>query len=288
MKKGLKLLLCVDWEGLSLQEDNLQALIEFKKRWAIPFLHFMNPAYFTSKSLQERVEQVDFTPFVAGEDQWGLHLHGARHFVEACKVPFQNHSTFAKAGDQNPGEFIGHEVMLNSYSVADFEKMLLKSQEIFQNQGWPSPRLFRAGGWMMNPEYIPSLKKFGFWADCSAAPAEVLNNTGWQGEPLQRYLSILWGHLNVFSQPFLDQDFWQIPNNGGAIDYWKSDCEPLQWAHQLADETNPFAVITIHQETAAQHLPKLDLFLKSLNFSEEDQFLNKTKLMSSFLECSFS
>lgn len=280
MKNGLKLLLCVDWEGLSLEEENLQALRQFRERWAIPLLHFLNPAYFTSRTLREQASHVEFHEFFTGDDWVGLHLHGARHWVEACGLPFRQGPTFSKAGDQNSREFQGHEVMLHTYSGEEFERMLEKSREIFAEQGWPQPKAFRAGGWMLNPDHLSILREWGFAMDSSRAPAQVLQNTGWQGEPIHKYLEILWGDLDETSQPFFDQGLWHFPNNFGAIDYWQSP--PVEWAQSLASPDHPWAVITLHQETAARHLSKLENFLERL------QFLNNTKLMSSFLESSCS
>jgi hypothetical protein len=283
MKKALRLLLCVDWEGLSLQEENIRALQAFRERWAIPLLHFMNPAYFTSKSLRPQAQALDFSRVIKADDLWGLHLHGAKNFIQACGISFQEAPTFAWAGDQNPGEFYGHEVILNTYGIEDFSQMIATALAIFRDQGWPRPSIFRAGGWMGCPEFYPVLKRWGFWADSSSAPPTVIARTGWQNEPLHRYLKVLWGHLDPFSQPFLDHGFPQIPNNGGAIDYWSQPAH--QWARDLARLSDPLAVVTVHQETAAQHLWKLDHLLQELLLGG-GHFLNKTKLMSSFLESS--
>ncbi len=263
MKKGLKLLLCVDWEGLSLEPENLEALQSFKKRWAIPLLHFMNPAYFTSKKWSGRARTIDWTPYLQ-ESVLGLHLHASRHFIEYCGLSFRPGPCFSRLGDQNPQEFQGHEVMLHAYSVYEFRKMLEVSAQLFSQVDWPRARFFRAGGWMMSPDFFPALKDYGFCADSSSTSPENLDHTCWQGEPLQRYLQILWGHQSDRSQPYQDQEFWQIPNNGGAIDYWQSQDRVLNWARQLLNQENPTAVITIHQETAAQHLWKLDGFLNNL------------------------
>ncbi len=263
MKTGLNLLLCVDWEGLSLEQENLEALQSFKKRWAIPLLHFMNPAYFTSKKLKERAQTMDWTPFL-DETAMGLHLHASRHFVESCGLSFRDGPCFSRQGDQNPQEFQGHEVMLHTYSVFEFKTMLAVSADIFSQWNWPQAHFFRAGGWMMNPDFIPALKDQGFCADSSSTSPENLNHTCWQGEPLQRYLQILWGQQSDRSQPYQDQGFWHIPNNGGAIDYWQSEDRVLNWAGELLKQDGSTAVITIHQETAAQHLWKLDGLLNNL------------------------
>ena len=264
MSKSLNIVLSVDWEGLSLEKRDLQALANFKKRWVNPFVHYMNPAYLTDNKLKKYAVQQAVASVVDGGDEWGLHLHAPKHFVQASGVQPRTAPSFSALGDSYSGEGHGQEVMLLAYSSEEFEKMLVYSKQLFAEQGWPQPKSFRAGGWMLDPEFFESLKKHEFVFDSSATPASSVEGSCWQGESLHRYLSLLWGDFNKGSQPQqVLPDFYEVPNNFGAIDYWQGLEVLLQQSLQLSDQQG-LAVITIHQETAAEYLPRLEEFLQHL------------------------
>ncbi len=259
------MVLSVDWEGLSLFERDLQTLVQFKERWVAPLVHYMNPAYFTQKNLAGKADPETVLSVIKDEDEWGLHLHAPRHFVEAAGLNLRLSPSFSNLGDSNDGEVQGQEVMLLAYSPEEFEQMLEFSKRKFTELGFPLPQSFRAGGWMLDPDFFPILKQQGFKVDSSAAPATSLEGSCWQGESLQRYMQILWGEISQSSRPQeVLPDFYEVPNNLGAIDYWK---DPEVLVNQVIEgikNEQSCAVITIHQETASEHLGQLDFFLKNL------------------------
>ncbi len=266
MLSGLGIQITIDWEGLSLQSQSLERLQSFRQRWQVPITHFMNPAYFTHPLLQGRAKEIRFRDVIVPGDQWGLHLHGTKHFVDAAGVSFQSSPSFSGRGDGNPGFDRGHEVMLHTYDDRGLHRLLAFALRIFREQGFPRPLAFRAGGWMMNPQQFSVLEALGFQIDSSAAPAGSLDGSCWERDQLQRLLSILWPQVTEFSQPYTTEgsSVLEVPNNLGAIDYWTDEGVLLHAKRALAvAHTQPhLIVITGHQETAIEHLDKLDRFLE--------------------------
>ena len=268
MEPGLNVILTVDWEGLSLEIENLQRIQCFKERWGVPLVHYMNPAYFTQSSLKEKSISLVIQNLIKKDDELGLHLHGPRHFIEATGVPFRAQPSFAVGGDSYNGAYRGQEVMLHTYSKDEFAQILDFSLDLMKSSGFTDPKSFRAGGWMMDEEKIETLFEFGIQVDSSAAPAQSLDGSCWQGESLQRYLSILWGDIQETSQPYwcADSKVLEVPNNLGAIDYWRSEkiADKASQCLSLAREKNHVVVVTAHQESANKYFSYLDNFMEEL------------------------
>lgn len=291
MEAGLDIILTVDWEGVSLESENLKRIQSFKQRWSVPIVHYMNPAYFTDPGLSQKFHSSIIKKLIMDDDELGLHIHTPRHFVEAAGVSFRSQPSFSTAGDSHLGAQCGQEVMLHAYSKTDFAKFLSYSYSVFENYGFPAPRSFRAGGWMLDEEKIAVLAEFKILIDSSAAPAEVLDGSCWQGESLQRYLSILWGNINKNSQPYWHpRGVLEVPNNLGAIDYWKTtDVTPLVSKNvKLAESKRNILVVTAHQESAAQHFSLLDQFMEQLKQEKKVsvRFINQQELLPVFAEAS--
>lgn len=265
----LDIIISVDWEGTSLEEKNLASLRDFKKRYHVPFLHYMNPAYFTHPALKNRDISSQLNRCIFEDDEMGLHLHGPRHLIEQCGVKFRSQPSFTVQGDAHEGAMRGQEVMLHTYNQSEFSQLLFFSTHLFKKQGWSDLKSFRAGGWMISPEQVRCLSDFGFKFDSSAVSPQSLVGTSWEGESLHRYSEILWGHISHASLPYWvgHSEILEVPNNLGAIDYWSS-----QHLHYNCQESASLAknkgyhlvVVTAHQETFHQYCSRLEKFINEL------------------------
>jgi len=286
MNTGLHVILTVDWEGLSLRSENLSRIQRFKETWGFPIVHYMNPAYFTHPELKNKENSSSALNLIKRDDETGLHLHGPRHFIVAAGVAFKAQPSFAVAGDSYTGADMGQEVMLHAYSQSEFAQILAFSFSLFRHKGFKLPESFRAGGWMLDQDKLAVLAEFGIKFDSSAAPADTLDGSCWQGESLQRYLSILWGDIHKNSQPYWcsEKKILEVPNNLGAIDYWQAGEAKLKAEQSLALAQNKkhLVVVTAHQETALQYFDILDEFLQRLTAEgrSEVRFITHAALVS--------
>lgn len=262
----LDIVVTMDWEGLDLHPGNLEEIQAFKSSSRIPIVHYLSPAYFTSGEIESPQNKI--IPAFSAEDEVGLHLHTPKHMVEKAGVRFQRGSGFGNSGEQYLGNWAGQETMLLSYSVPDFCKMIQFSKGLFGNIGLAQPKSFRAGGWMAGPDQLRELEHFGFSYDSSAVPPSFIGQSSWKGENIHRYSQLLWADIDFDSLPYkIAPKLIEIPNNLGAIDYWreKDVHDYVEGILELSNKNSYHcAVVTAHQETASQFLPMLRMFVKSL------------------------
>lgn len=272
----LIVVISVDWEGRSLLEENLEAIRAFRQKQSdIPFQHFLNPAYFTRNTADARSTARAIERALLPIDEHGLHVHAWQSLVVAAGVPWRGSPRFIddsvsvpKAQDDweyYPAEE-GYDVPLETYDTAELEKILATSSELLLANGFRRPTTFRAGGWMSGARVQSALTRQGFEADCSAVdPEPAIRRFG--DMPLCRLLSKMWPNIDCTSQPYSIStpagSLWQVPNNGGLLDYVDGDdiaamiSANLEYFAEGGNSTRFFS-IGFHQETARKFLDRLE------------------------------
>ena len=77
----------VDWEGWSLDEENLDAMRQFRRQHPdIPMLHLLNPVYFVRPGADAGAAAQKIKSTLLPDDGHGLHLHGWKSLVERCEL----------------------------------------------------------------------------------------------------------------------------------------------------------------------------------------------------------
>ncbi|MCR9204077.1 MAG: hypothetical protein NXH75_05845 [Halobacteriovoraceae bacterium] len=277
----IKVIVSMDWEGTSLEAKNLEAIQEFKERWNVPMVHFFNPAYYTHPDFtREQVNSFVKKTFKP-EDEVALHLHTPQHFLKQAGVSPRFSPCFSRLGDYNAGAMNGQEVMLLAYQKDEVKKLIEASLKVFRENGIEQIHSFRAGGWMADERVWEALSEVGIPIESSAGNWEFLKGSSWEGDNLDRYSQILWGERGKSIHPYSLESFsgqlFEIPNNLGAIDYWSEGnfyhvfdnlMPNLEGNSTVA---SPVFVINSHQETAAEHFPKLYEFLAYLHGAYGDR-----------------
>jgi hypothetical protein len=276
---SIQLVLSVDWEGTSLKEKNLGRIKEFKKRWKIPMVHFLNPAYYTKSDLRAKEVDQKVDSVLEIDDEVGLHLHTPQHLINAAGITPRFDTCFSEHGDYNPGEMKGQEVMLLSYNKSEVKELIEFSINKLKSRGHKQITSFRAGGWMADERVWESLIECGLEIESSATNPRLLDGSSWEGDSLQRYLNLLWDDIECTSSPFFLETFsgkiLEVPNNLGAIDYWKENTiskfmDEIKQQHLQGEDLT--LVVNSHQETASKEFDKLDNFIETMieNFGEQE------------------
>ncbi len=250
----------VDWEGWSLDEENLEAMRRFRVRYPqIPMLHLLNPVYFLRPGADaEKIKaQIDST--LLPIDTAGLHLHGWKLLMQRCEIPYKSAPSFADADEHCPGKECGYTVSLEyAYSTAELGKLVGCSSDLLVAQGFERPRHFRAGGWQFGPKLAEALQANGFIWDSSSLPAELLEDKWGEDSAMLRLLRQLHPDATTLDQPrALGNGFMHYPNNAGLMDY-TSTAQLLDIFNRLLDAKKPVMVAGFHQETAFVYLDDLE------------------------------
>ena len=272
---GIQVILSMDWEGTALHSQNLEAIRDFKKSWGAPIVHYYNPAYYTNPMLKKVRINKEVKSVLESNDELGLHIHTPSHFVKAANILPRVGPCFSQYGDYNLGEFSGQEVMLLAYSKPEIKHLLNYSLEVLSKNGFKELNSFRAGGWMSDEKVWEALIETGFSIESSATNYHYLNGSSWEGDNLQRYISLIWGNMGINTKPYFLQTFsgsiYEVPNNLGAIDYWREqyiEDHLEQISCEYKKDNDLLLVINSHQETFKDHKGKLETFLDGL----EDAF----------------
>lgn len=257
-EKKITVYLTVDWEGLSLDDDNLQVIREFRVRYPhIPMLHLINPAYFTRSDIVDANNKILST--LMPIDTVGLHLHGWRSLITACHLPYRMEPSFSDAGENCSDLDCGYTVSLEfAYSESELTELLMCSSGLLRERGFNHPRHFRAGGWQLGPKLTGALQRSGFKWDSSRIPAELLLSKWREESSLIRLIQALHGDADILDQPReLVPGLLQFPNNAGLMDY-TSKARLLEVFQLLLDADKSVMVTGFHQETASIYLDDLE------------------------------
>lgn len=264
-KPPVMLYVTVDWEGISLEDDNIAAIEAFRRRYpTLPMLHLLNPAYFIPSqhspvALAAVRAQIARTQLPI--DTIGLHLHGWQRLVEHCGLPYQDAPQFAEPPAQLTDA--GLTVSLTeAYRVPQLTQLLRCASDLLVAQGFSAPRHFRAGGWQLGPALISALTATGFVWDSSVIDATLLTTRWAADSPLVQSLKRLHPKVSPLAQPYaLNPQLIEYPNNAGFADY-QTVAHWLQLFEALLASEKRVLVLGFHQETAADYLPRLTLAIQ--------------------------
>jgi hypothetical protein len=256
----LHLFMSVDWEGASLEDDNINTMRDFRDQFPeVKLIHFISPSYFTQAGADSAGFSAKFNSVYNPDiDQIGLHVHAWKSLIELAGVQYRDspqylnsRRTFPDVSDQ------GHDVMLNAYTRDELVNIFAKSIEIFGENGLRAPSIFRSGGWLAAPNVLEALADVGITADSSAVPAEFLR-AALEDEPLYREVGRIWPEITANTEIYKlalssGREIDEYTNNLGLADYVDGD-QALAIVKDRVGATDTggqiYAHYGFHQETA--------------------------------------
>jgi hypothetical protein len=256
----MQLWVTVDWEGLSLEEDNLHAMRAFREKFPhIPLLHLINPAYFIQPGVNRAMIGSHIRSTFMAHDRVGLHIHPVRTLVEYCGIPFQPAPSIADAQEDCAETSCGYSVSLEyAYSQLELTQLVSCSSELLVINGFQRPRHFRAGGWQFGPKLQAALEANRFIWDSSSIDANLLTGRWHVDSSMIRLQKTLHPQSTPLEQPYARSvELMEYPNNAALADYTNTK-KILQLFGQLIDARQPVMVLGFHQETAADYLIHLE------------------------------
>lgn len=276
----IRIVVSVDWEGRSLQPENLQAMQNFRRDFPkIPLQHFLNAAYYTRYKKDSELITKLIKSVLRKGDEHALHIHAWRSLVESSKVNFRTTPSFVEDGYSTADCEIdcGHDIALTGYTTAELRKIIAHSVEILLREKFNRPKSFRAGGWQADAKVLEALAAEGFTLDSSAVPAEFLK-VEWSKYNLYGFVGKLWADITPTSQPYdyktsSGLKITELPNNSCLSDYMTgSDMLKVYQANAETLKKSPnkdvYLSIGFHQESAAEYLPRLRQAIKLIrNYS---------------------
>ena len=260
LKPSIDVYISVDWEGWSLEQENLEAMAEFRKRFPqIPLWHFLNPVYWARQGanlaeITRRVRSV-----IRPGDSLGLHLHGWKQMLVYCGLQYQSSPGFEGHDETCATGDCGYMVSLEmAYDEATLGNLLACSIDVLNSQGFGRVQSFRAGGWQQGPKLAAALRANGFLVDSSRTdPAWVAAEWGSQS-PLVVLLKQLHPNASVLDQPVsLLPGLMEYPDNGSLADYTRTKVL-VEAFKKVLDSHEKVFVTGFHQETAFNFLSRLE------------------------------
>ncbi|CAG0978128.1 hypothetical protein MTYP_01603 [Methylophilaceae bacterium] len=252
--------LTVDWEGWSLDDENLETIRAFRLKYPhIPMLHLLNPVYFIRQDadtagIAERIRRT-----LLPTDTYGLHLHGWKSLVEKCKVPYKSSPSFAQANEECNGNECGYTVSLEfGYTPEELTQLVGCSAALLSEHGFGRPRHFRAGGWQLGPGLASALQANGFTWDSSRTDAGLIAHSWGEQSALVKMLRRLHPAASTLDQPReLLPGLMQYPNNASLADYTSTE-QLVTIFRSLVEARKTVMVTGFHQETAFVYLDNLE------------------------------
>ena len=258
-KPTIKIFVTVDWEGWSLDEENIEVMQAFRKQYPhIPMMQLLNPVYLLRPSADTKVEAEKIRSTFLPSDSMGLHVHGWKSLLNACEVPFQNAPSFTAQSDVCEAGDCGYAVSLEyAYSAQDLTKLIACSSNLLVAQGFARPRYFRAGGWQLGPKLASALEANQFVFDSSRTDANLLTTKWAENSGLVQMVKALHPEASVLDEPYqLTASVMEYPNNGSLADY--TDTQQLLTIFKtLISHNKRVLVLGFHQETAFSYLKHL-------------------------------
>jgi hypothetical protein len=250
----------VDWEGWSLDEENLDAMRQFRRQHPdIPMLHLLNPAYFVRPDMNAADAAQKIKSTLLPADGHGLHLHGWKSLVERCELPYKSEPSFAGVTEEcGDGADCGYTVSLE-YAYSEHELTILVgcSVDLLVQQGFHWPKSFRAGGWQFGPKLAGAIYKNGFLLDSSRTVPQLVANNWHEESNLVRMVKALHANSSILDQPFeLLPGLMEYPNNASLADYTRSE-ELTRIFRELIANKKSLMVLGFHQESAFNYLDRL-------------------------------
>lgn len=272
-QQTIQVYVTVDWEGASLEKENIETMQAFRKRFPhIPMLQLLNPVYFLRDT--EHVAQtinVTRSTFLP-QDTQGLHVHAWKSLVEYCGVPYQNSHSFADLDEACTEGDCGYTVSLEyAYSQADLTKLIACSSNVLVANGFSKPKHFRAGGWQLGPKLIAALQANDFTWDSSRIDANLLTTRWHEQSGMVSMLRQLHPTSTALEQPFpLSDSLTEYPNNACLADYTSTQ-QIVEMFKILIAEQKPVMVLGFHQETATDYLHRLEQAILQMEVLAKEQ-----------------
>jgi hypothetical protein len=256
----------VDWEGISLEQENIETMQAFRKKFPhIPMLQLLNPAYFLrghpNNLVLSNIIKSTFLP----TDTQGLHLHAWKSLVTYCGIPYQNSYSFADTNESCNIADCGYTVSLEyAYSVKDLTKLITCSSDVLVENGFEKPKHFRAGGWQLGPKLMAALQGNGFIWDSSVTDANLLTTRWHDASGMVKMLRQLHPNSKPLDQPYaLSSIMMEYPNNASLADYTSTKQIVSMFKELLVTKKNVM-VLGFHQETATDYLNRLELAIPKM------------------------
>jgi len=250
----------VDWEGLSLQDDNLQAMQKFRQQFPqVPLLHLLNPAYFLQPGVNRAQVGSQIRSTLRPQDTIGLHIHPMRTLVEYCGIRYQSAPSISDTDEHCAHTSCGHTVSLEyAYSQTELTQLVSCASALMVSNGFKYPRHFRAGAWQFGPKLQAALEANHFLWDSSRIDANLLTTRWHVDSPLVKLLQQLHPQSSPQDQPYaLGYQLMEYPDNAAMADY-TSTRQLLALFEQLLNAHQPAMVMGFHQESAADYLLRLE------------------------------
>jgi len=257
----------VDWEGRDLLDENLQAFVDFHKAHPdVPLTHFLNAAYFTKTDADEKKIAEQIRQTLRPIDELGLHIHPWKSLVEAAGINYRSKPTIWGEGRSRSvsktDEDVGHDISIEAYATDEMQKIVRKSREILNSNGFDLGTSFRAGAWLAGPHVREAIRREGFLVDSSAT------DTKWHGRiaqyDLPAMIRSIWPNVTSTTQPFFIETpagkLLEMPDTGALADYVTVE-EMVGHIQDAVEKLNAkhhrFAHIGFHQETSAEYAPRV-------------------------------
>lgn len=259
-KPAFKVLVTVDWEGYSLEAENIAEMQRFRQQFPeIPIVQLLNPAYFVRDQVNVNHIQQAIQSTLLPRDVQGLHIHAWKSLVDYCQVPFQHQPSFSPENEVcNPDKDCGYTVSLElAYSENALRQLVACGQQIMLDNGFEKPVYFRAGGWQGGPKLTAALIQNGFVWDSSTIAADLLTTRWHVDSALIRILKRLHPDATPLDQPYqVNAQLIEYPNNAALADY-TTTAQLITLFKALLDQGGHVMVLGFHQETAVDYLPRL-------------------------------
>lgn len=271
----VQVVISVDWEGYSLEPDNLAAFRKFREDYPqIKIIHFLNPAYFTKTNAQAEEINNAIRSVLRPGDELGLHIHAFESLLKVAGVPFRQSVTYwGHAESQWINGDRGHDVPLSLYTTDEMQSLVHTSLEILHSNGFSPIQAFRAGGWVATPEVLEAIAREGILVDSSAVSTEFIERALNADLPLLQITKQLWPSQT----PDTDQLYQinmpagivtEVPNNFALADYLTGEQAFSTFEKIIPsrfESRQPLMVhFGFHQETAAIFISRVRTFLDKL------------------------
>lgn len=255
----INIIVTVDWEGWSLDDENIEAMQAFRQQYPhIPLLQLLNPVYLLRSGTDIPAATQKIRSTFLPIDTIGLHVHAWKSLLDACQLPYQSAPSFAAQNETCTTGDCGYTVSLEyAYSAADLTKLIACSADLLVAQGFDRPRHFRAGGWQLGPKLAQALQANQFVFDSSRTDANLLTSKWAENSGLVQMVQALHPDASILDQPYpLTAAVMEYPNNGSLADYTGTQ-QLLTIFTTLIEQGKPVLVLGFHQETAFSYLKHL-------------------------------
>lgn len=255
----ITLYVTVDWEGLSLDDENLEAIREFRRKHPhIAMLHLLNPVYFLQPGIDTAGTAAKIRSTLLPSDEHGLHLHGWKSLIERCGLPYRSEPSFSGIPEVCDSGDCGYSVSLEyAYSEYELATLVGCSAGLLVQQGFNRPRSFRAGGWQLGPKLAAALLNNGFVFDSSRTVPQLVANRWGETSNLMQMVKVLHADGAILDQPYeLLPGLMEYPNNASLADYTDTD-QLVEIFKTLVANGKTVMVLGFHQESAFNYLNRL-------------------------------